>query len=461
MHDLRSFLRSLEERGELVRVRKPVDRRFELPALIAQLELQGKAYIFENVIGAGMPLFGGTLNRIERLGLCVGKSGVHSHRDFSPHLRAAHQSPLPHRVVSTGPCKEVVLKEDQIRLQDIPVPTFFELDSGAFITGAVGFSRNPDTGHLNTGFYRTLITGQNTGVVNASSMSDLRRFYAAAEKSGQPMPIALAIGVDPAILIAAASKPPPGIPEIDVAGALKGQAIDMVKCETSDLLVPADAEIILEGVVDFSQKVQNTLGEFANQYGPETAPTTRVTTITRRKDAMFYNIMAGRHPEHNIIGAVAIYGMQTVIEAELRRQFSAIREINVACEPRLGTMMHMFISIEKTSDEQPGELIDAAFKTTAGIFPVSMITKRIVVVDTDVDVYDLTEVEWAIWSRLGKAGQIRLYPETRSWELERCTDDQQSSVRVGIDATKEMVLRDKLIKPIIPGARDIKLADYI
>lgn len=95
MHDLRSFLRSLEERGELVRVRKPVDRRFELPALIAQLELQGKAYIFENVIGASMPLFGGTLNRIERLGLCVGKSGVHSHRDFSPICALLISHPCP------------------------------------------------------------------------------------------------------------------------------------------------------------------------------------------------------------------------------------------------------------------------------------------------------------------------------------------------------------------------------
>jgi 2,5-furandicarboxylate decarboxylase 1 len=234
-----------------------------------------------------------------------------------------------------------------------------------------------------------------------------------------------------------------------------------VKCETSDLLVPAMAEIIIEGVVDFSNKVENTLGEFAGQYGPETAPTTRVTAITHRKDAMFYSIMAGRNPEHNTLGAISTYGMQQIIAANLREQFPAIKDINIACEPRLGAMLHVFISIDKKDDDEPRQLLDAAFRATAGIFPVSMIVKRIVIVDDDIDVYNLEDVEWAIWTRLSRAEKVMKIADVKSWELERCVNDEMESVRIGIDGTMDMDSVDKLLKPIIPGSEAIHLDDYL
>jgi 2,5-furandicarboxylate decarboxylase 1 len=292
-------------------------------------------------------------------------------------------------------------------------------------------------------------------------MSDLRRIYAAAEESGEPMPIALAIGVPPALLMAASGKTPPGMSELDLAGGLMGTPVEMVKCENSDLLVPAAAEIVIEGVVDFSNKIENTLGEFAGQYGPEIAPTTRVTAITHRKDAMFYSIMAGRNPEHNTIGAISTYGMQAVIAANLRKQFPNIKDINVACEPKLGAMLHIFISIDKKNDEEPRQLLEAAFKATAGIFPVSMITKRIVIVDDDIDVYDLEEVEWAVWTRLSGAAKIMVIADVKSWELERCVNDDMESVRIGIDGTMDMNAVDKLVKPIIPGSDSVHLDDYL
>jgi len=275
------------------------------------------------------------------------------------------------------------------------------------------------------------------------------------------MPIALAIGVPPALLMAASGKTPPGVSELDIAGGLMGAPVEMIKCETSDLLVPAAAEIIIEGVVDTSLRLENTLGEFAGQYGPEVAPQTRVTAITHRKNAMYFSIMAGRNPEHNTLGAVSTYGMQKAVEDNLRARFSNISDINVACEPRLGTMLHMFISIDKSTDAEPLELIDAAFAASTGLFPVSMIVKRIVVVDADVDVFDLEDVEWAVWSRLSRANKIKVIPNVKSWELERCTDANSTSARVGIDATMDLDQADKLVRPITPGAADIKLEDYL
>lgn len=463
MHDLRSFMDSLERAGELVRIRKTVEPRFELAALLEQLEKQRKAYVFENVSGADFPLVGGLLSTPARLGLAVGQqvSESYDHRDHARVFAAATQNPRPYRRVDTGPVKDVVLRDDAIDLHRLPVPTFFALDSGPFITGAVGVSLDSADGRFNVGFYRTLITGKTSMVVNASSMSDLRRIYASAESKGEAMPIALVVGAPPALLMAAAGKPPPGVSELDVAGGLMGEALAMVKCETSDLLVPAMAEIIIEGVVDFSQKVENTLGEFAGQYGPETAPVTRVTAITHRKDARFFSIMAGRNPEHNTLGAISTYGMQTIIAANLRKQFPQIRDINVACEPRLGAMLHMFIAIDKSDDAEPRALLDAAFAATAGIFPVSTITKRIVIVDSDIDVFDLEDVEWAIWTRLSRAEKIVVIPDVHSWELERCTNERSESARVGIDATMDMQAIDKLLKPVIPGAASIRLEDYL
>jgi 2,5-furandicarboxylate decarboxylase 1 len=298
-------------------------------------------------------------------------------------------------------------------------------------------------------------------MINASSMSDLRKIYANAEENGESMPIALAIGVDPALLMCASGKHPPGVSEIEIAGSLKGEPIRMVPAEDSDLLVPADAEFIIEARVDFSRKHENTLGEFADQYGPETAPVSDIKVITHRQDPMFYSIMAGRSPEHNNIGAISIYGMLNIINAELRKQFPNIREVNVACEPKLGVMLHLFISIEKQSDDEPGELIRAAFAAHAGLFPVSTIVKRIVVVDEDIDVYDLVDIEWATWSRLGDASKIIIIPDVFAWELERCTNEESKSVRVGIDATKAIADRDKLVRPIIPGSSKIRLEDYL
>ncbi len=463
MHNLRSFVELLEQNAELVRIKRPVEARYELPALLEQLEKTGTAYIFENIRGSDFPLVGGLLSSAQRLGIAVGQlaDADYSHRDHAKVYATAVQNPIEPAVVSGSPVKEVVLSGADIDLASLPVPTFFELDSGPFITGSVGISRDPEHGQLNMGFYRGLITGRDTVVINASSMSDLRRFYAAAETASEPMPIAIAIGVPPALLMAASGKTPPGVSELAIAGGLQGKAVELVRCETSDLLVPADAEIIIEGVVESDNRIENTLGEFAGQYGPETAPVTRVTAITHRSDAMYYSIMAGRNPEHNTIGAVSAYGMQAAVERSLRAQFPNIREINVACEPRLGTMLHMFISIDKQSDAEPAELIEAAFAADAGLFPVNVVTKRIVVVDSDVNVFDLEDVEWATWSRLSRADKIRTYPAVRSWELERCTDENQASARVGIDATMDMDKLDKLVRPIIPGAADIKLEDYL
>ena len=463
MTDFRNLSRILEERGELTRITREVDPRFEMPALMEQVDQQRHAFLFEKVKGSPFPVIGGLLNRIECYGWGVGvpTDQPFAQADLDSRIEAAKAAPLEPVDVAAGPAQDVQLRGDDIDLHRLPVPTFFELDSGPFITAAVGIARNPLTGKLNVGIYRTLIMGKRIMAVNASSLSDLRRFYTAAEQAGQPMPIALALGVDPALLVAASCKLAPDQSELAVAGALKGSPVELMRALTSDLPVPANAEFIIECQVDFSRKIENTLGEFAGQYGPETAPISEVTAITHRRDAMFYSILAGRNPEHNTLGAVATYSIQRAIAEALRQQFPDIRDINVFLDPKLGAMVHLVISISKRDDQQPRQLIADVFKAAGGFFPISHITKRVIVVDEDINVHDITDVEWALWSRTADAAKYMVIPDVKSWELERCAKEGRGSLRIGVDATMDMEDREKLQRPLIPGAAGIRLADYI
>ena len=260
MYDFRSFMNLLEERGDLVNIKKEVNPKFELAALMRKLEQEGKAFVFENVKGAKMPLIGGLLLDIDRFGLAheVSPDTPFTRVQHSDLLNDATNNPLEPMRVNGGPVKEIIKTGEAVDIYEMPVPTFFEDDSGAFITGAVGITRNPENGVLNVGIYRVLILGKNKISITASTFSDLRRIYNASEENGEELPIALAIGVHPALMMVAASKTPRTISEFDVASALKGSPIELVKCETSDLMVPSDAEIVIEGMVNFEEKIWQT-----------------------------------------------------------------------------------------------------------------------------------------------------------------------------------------------------------
>ena len=225
MLDFRGLIKLLEQRGELDRISRPVDPEFEIAAVMEQIDQHPRSFLFENVIGARFPVIGGLLNRIECYGWALGSTPGEPFdiNDLDARFEAAKHNLIAPREVPTAPVKEVVRRGEQIDLPDLPVPTFFELDSGPFITAACGISRNPETGQLNVGVYRSLILGRNTLAVNASSLSDLRKFYKHAEQRGESIPVALAIGVEPALQMAAACKLPPDQSELDLAGGLQGR----------------------------------------------------------------------------------------------------------------------------------------------------------------------------------------------------------------------------------------------
>jgi 2,5-furandicarboxylate decarboxylase 1 len=449
--------------GELKRVTREVEPRKELAGVMSKIENLRHAYLFEHVAGSKYPVIGGLYSKLERFGMALGHdfSTPFTHEEFDARIEIATANPLSPVLTANGPVKEFVMTGDAINLAGLPVPTFFELDSGPFITGAIGISRDPESGVQNIGIYRTLILDRNRLVITANSFSDLRRIYDNWEKRGEPMPIALALGVAPAMQVAAVCKLAPDHCEYDIAGGLLGAPIELVQCQDSDLLVPANAEFIIEGTVDFSNRVTNLLGEFADHYGPDTAPAATVNTITHRKDPLFYSILPGRNPEHNTLGHVAVYGFHRKMIAALKEVIPEIKDISVNSNPGMGTLAHITISIDKKSDAQPREIIEKAFATSAGAFPISRITRRVIVVDDDINVHDFSDVQWAIWTRVARAPKFMVIPDVESWVLDRAAKEGMKSVRIGIDATMDLEDVDKLVRPVIPGADNIVLEEYL
>ena len=460
--DFRQIIDLLESSGDLVRIKREVDPKFEMSAIMKKLEAEDKAFIFENIKNAEMPAVGGLFTSMSRIGLIFNEDSSEDFTldDAGQKVIAAIQNPTPTIEVDTGPVKDVVLKGGQIDLNKLPVPTFFELDSGPFITAAVGIFRKPE-GHLNVGFYRVLIVDEKHVLINASGLSDLRKSYDWHRENEKKMSIAMVLGVPPWLLMAAAAKSPDDVSELEVAGSIAGESMQMVRCEHSDLLVPADAEMVIETEVDLNEMVSNTLGEFGAQYGTETAPLSEVTAITQRRDAMFYTLMAGRAREHNNLGYLTTYGLQKTVETKIKANIACVKDITIHLDTRIGPLMHVVISIAKESDDQPEQVINEAFNTSMGFFDLSWIAKRVIVVDEDVDTNNMDDVEWATWTRIGRAEKIHLFPDFVTWEIDRSALPDKTSVRVGIDATKDMDYVDDLTKPIVPGIDDIDLKDYL
>lgn len=458
----RQIMDLLEDTGDLVRIKREVDPKFEMSAIMKKLEAENKAFIFENIKNADMPAVGGLFTSMSRIGLIFNENTSEEFTldDAGQKVIAAIENPTPTTEVDTGPIKDIVLTGDQVDLRKLPVPTFFELDTGPFITAAVGIFRKPE-GHLNVGFYRVLIVDRNHVLINASGLSDLRKSYDWYRENDKKMSIAMVLGAPPWLLMAAASKSPDDVSELEVAGSIVGSSLQMVRCEHSDLLVPADAEMVIETVVDLHEMVSNTMGEFGAQYGTELAPLSEVTAITKRQDAMFYTLMAGRAKEHNNLGYLTIYGLAKSIEDKIKESIPFVKQVTIHFDTRIGPLMHVVISIAKESDDQPEQVIKEAFNTNIGFFDLSWMAKRVIIVDEDVDTTNMDDVEWATWTRIGRAEKIHLFPDFVTWEIDRSALPDKTSVRIGIDATKDMDYVDDLVKPIIPGIDDIDLKDYL
>lgn len=425
---LRRLLADLAAAGELVSVPGAVDRRHELAAHLV-VERRGPALRFDDVIGCELPVVANVLNSRERIarGLATPLG------ELQQRLLACLDEPLQPRVVGDGPCQEVVVEEPSFH--DLPVPTFFEHETGPYITAGAIVARDTVTGRRNLSIARIKPLDARRALIGVAPFHHLAVLARAAAARGERLELAVAIGNHAAVLIASALYLGLGDDELEHAGALLGEPLELVRCQTVDLEVPAHCELVLECTLDPAERVrEGPVSEFHGMYedyGDGYVVTLR--RITRRADALFQVIGPGHLPEHILIGAVPI---AAVLARALQRAVAQVVDVAV---PEAGS--GRLSAVVSLAEAPPG----LARKVMFAVWSTVSLVKQVTVVDDDIDVWDAEQVEWARLSRMRPDRDLLIVPDVRSDRSEPLERDL-TVTKLGIDATAR------------PGDRDWTLA---
>ena len=393
--DLRKNIKDFEKAGQLQRVKAEVDSDVELSAIMRKVfELNGPACLFENVKGYKIPVFTGAMYRYKNYAINI--DAPPSLKGILDKVKYACNNPIDLKMVSSGHCKENIDKGNKINLEKIPAPKWHELDGGRYIsTLGVVITKDPDTGIRNLAVYREMLLGKNKTALHSEQDSGIHlRKYRDMKK---PMPIVTCIGVPPSVLCAALTKVPYGQDEAGIAGALCGEPVPFVKCETVDLEVPADSEIVIEGEIpaDSSKwEMEGPFGEFTGHFHSlekTLHPTIHVSAVTYRDNPIYQGCSPGIPPNEEttcreIPATASAY-------AELMK--SGIPGIKDIYLPEMGCAGFTAI-VQMDRHFYQGNVRQIIYFCFARL----LIGKWVIVVDHDVDIYNPGMIEWALATRV-------------------------------------------------------------
>ena len=439
--DLREFIRILDERGELARIKHEVSPILEITEITDRtVKMGGKALFFENVRGYDTPVLTNAFGTMERMKMALGYKRleeigeklvsmlypeIKSLSDGIKEIKKVGQimSFFPKKV-RDGSCKEVIM--DNPDLTKFPILKCWPGDAGRFITFPVVFTRDPETGFMNAGVYRMQVyDGKTTGMHWHMHKHGALHYL----KSEDRLDVAVAIGVHPAILYSATAPLPEGFNEMAFAGFIRGKRVRMVECETVDLEVPAHAEIVIEGYVKKDElRVEGPFGDHTGYYTPpEKFPVFHVTAITHRENPIYHSTVVGKPPQED-----AFLGKATerIFLPFLKMMFPEIVDINFPVEGGFHNLC--IVSIRK---RYPGH----AKKVMMGLWGIegTMLTKIIAVVDDDVNVHNMGEVLWAILSRIDPDRDVLIIPSSPTDVLDHASGLPSLGSKMGIDATRK------------------------
>ncbi len=414
---LRATLAHLAQSGELKVITTATQLDFELAACLV---VENRACLrFDNVVGTDMPVVGNLLTSTARI---AGGLGV-SRDDLQTRINAAIAQPLPHRIVDSGPCQETIVV-DPCLLDELPIPRFFEKETGPYITAGAIVARDALTGRANLSIARLKPLGGNRALVGIAPNHHLAILGRAAAARGEVLDIAVCVGNHPAVLVAACLYLGLGDDELEVAGALLGEPIEVVRCMGSNLVVPSQCECVIEGTLDYNDLVEEgPVSEYHGMY--ETYGSGAVATfqrLTRRSDALFQVILPGYHPEHCLLGGVSI---AAGLAREARKHVAAVHQVAMGMggAGRLGAIVSL-------KAHQPGDARKAMFAIWAAV----NLVKQVIVVDADVDPWDADAVAWAIAKRMKSDRDLVVIPGVRTDRSEPLATGG-TIAKLGIDAT--------------------------
>ncbi len=447
--DLRSFLDLIKRTrpADFQIVSRPVDPAYEITALVAKLEKEGRrrpVLLFENVKGTSFPVLTNLHASRSRLAAAINAAPD----QMLPTYLRAMERPVAPRVVQTGPVKEVVRRGREVDLGALPPIVHHERDAGPYVTAAISFAKDPASGTWHCAYNRLMIQGRDRSSIHLTLGKHLWEFHKIAEARGEPLPVAFAIGVHPAIALGALAIGSIDEDERAIMGALLGEPLELVKCETSDVLVPAHAELVLEGeILPEARVAEGPFGEFTGySLGERQREIVHYTAMTHRRDAMFQDITVA-HLDHMLLSTIP---MEANLFRAVRAMVPSVRAV------RVPGPFTCYVSIEQ-------RLVGQAKNAIMAVFGADLYMKRVVVVDHDVDVFDDRQVNWALATRCQPDRDITIITNARGSDLDPSTREDGYTAKWGVDATAKPSLAAYTPRHRVPPDvwQRLRIEDYL
>ena len=395
MKSMRDFIAQAEAEGMLKRIKAEVDWNLEL-SHIAKLneEKQGPALLFENVKGYDSPVITSVCTTTERLALIMNEPRNSTLVDLMKVWVDKHDNAVPPKLVETGPCKENIMKGDDIDLLKFPAPKYYPLDGGRFFgTAHFVVTKDPESNWVNVGTYRLQLLDKNhlgTQFIKGKHSDIMLKKYQAM---GKPMPVCVVVGCDPLLFLMGAARLSAFESEYDFAGSIRGEPIEVVKAETNDLPVPATAEIVVEGEVDANKfKEEGPFGEYTGYYsGVGTDPRNYIDVkcVTYRNNPVFWGTTVGRAVTDTHMTMALTYGA-TLWQQLVTMKIPGIKA--VYCPPEGSGRFLAIISMKQMYPGHADQVLTAAISTEMGAYGL----KTVIVVDEDIDPWDIPRVMYAL-----------------------------------------------------------------
>ncbi|RDH89389.1 MAG: 4-hydroxy-3-polyprenylbenzoate decarboxylase [endosymbiont of Seepiophila jonesi] len=451
--DLRDFIRQLESRGELIRIQTEVDPNLEITEICDRtLRTGGPALLFENVKGSRYPLLGNLFGTPQRVAMGMGEETVEALREVGGLLAflkepdppkgmkdAWQKLPIFRKVLDmapkeqrNAPCQAQILEDETVDLTDLPVQTCWPGDAGPLITWGLVVTRGPNKSRQNLGIYRMQVIRRNHVIMrwlaHRGGALDFREWQ--ESHPGESFPIAVALGADPATILAAVTPVPDTLSEYAFAGLLRGSRTEVVKCIGSDLQVPASAEFVLEGHIHPDDMApEGPFGDHTGYYNEvENFPVFTIDRITHREDPIYHSTYTGRPPDEPAILGVAL---NEVFVPILQKQFPEI--IDFYLPPEGCSYRMAVVSMKK---QYPGH----AKRVMMGVWSFLrqfMYTKFVIVVDDDVNTRDWNDVIWAMTTRMDPVRDTTLIENTPIDYLDFASPVSGLGSKIGFDATNK------------------------
>ena len=447
--DLRGFLAEYERANpkEFCRIKKEVDPKYEVAAILTKLEETRKLPIlfYEKVKGSDLPVVTNLYSTKKKIASSL---GIDPQKFRDKYLEAV-ENQIPPEIVSDGPVMEETIGEHDVDLKTLPMMTYHEGDAAPYITAGMVLAEDPETGKYNASFNRLMYKSRNRAGIFMTVGKHLHEIYSRMEERGKPLPISVSLGNHPAWALGALYIGAYGDSELGIIGGLLGGPAEVLQGNLTGTLFPAAAEIVLEGVVE--PHLREEEGPFCEFSGYATGkglrPVVTVKSMHLRKKAIYQDICGGQHREHLVMATIP---MEANLYKSVKGAVPTLIDVHVPAP------FSLIISIKKRFQGQAQSAMIAALSA-------EMYLKQVIVVDEDIDITNLQEVIWAVATRVQADRDIVIIPGVRGSSLDPSSGAEGVMTKMGIDATAKPFLssfpkRNKVPKEVMEG---LKLEAYV